>query len=574
MKNLYCILTLLILTMHSCMRHSYSPRLVTADSLCHTNPDSAMRMLGTMSADTTGMGSDDLWYYRLLCIKAADKAYIKPASSKEADRILRHYEDGGDSRLLSEAYFYAGSVYRDLNDAPQAIEYFQKALKCMPEEKKRMKSNIYNQIGQLFILQGLSDLAVKSYLEAYKIDMQLKDTINIIYSLRDIGFAYNRQNKTDTCELAFKEALSLAQAKGDSSLIQDIRLQLAGIYAEIKEYAKALTLINKCNIIEEHADRSAAFAIAATIYTELGSYDTARIYCDSLLAFGNVYAKKAAYRHLLQISREKNEYGDVNKYAGKYEEYCDSVERIGSQETTANIHAHFNYNLRTQEIARLKAQRAKNIIIATVIMLALAICTCIALYMSYKIKRKNDKQRNLLNKLRRYQYEMTQEYRKANLMEIENLEHQISIYKDKNKGLTELLKEQRAILVAANKRSEICLNDQETFMQNIHGTNIYKTILDKIKATKPLSAEEWHELDIAINGFINNFRERLYEACNMNEHEYSICMLIKIDVKMKDIATLVGRSPSAITMSRKRMHAKIFGKAGHGSDFDTFIKSL
>lgn len=574
MRYLYGILVLLALAMHSCMRHSYSPRLVTADSLCRTNPDSAMRMLGTVSADTAYMSRDDLWYYRLLCIKAADRAYIKPASSKEADRILRHYEDGGDSRLLPEAYFYAGSVYRDLNDAPQATEYFQKALKCMPEEKKRMKSNIYNQIGQLFILQGLSKLAAEAYLEAYKIDMQLKDTINIIYSLRDIGFAYYRQNKTDSCKLAFKEALSLAQAKGDSSLTQDIRLQLAGIYAEIKEYAKALTLINKCNIIEEHADRSAAFAIAATVYTEQGSYDTARIYCDSLLAFGSVYAKKAAYRHLLQISREKNEYGDINKYAGKYEEYCDSVEKIGSQETTAKIYAHFNYNLRTQEIARLKAQRAKNIIIATVIMLALAICTCIALYMSYKIKRKNDKQRNLLNKLRRYQYEMTQEYRMANLMEIESLEHQISIYRDKNQGLTELLKEQRAILVAANKRSEICLNDQKTFMQNIHGTNIYKTILAMIKSSRPLSAEEWQELDSAINGFVNNFRDRLYDTCNINELEYNICMLIKIDVKMKDIAMLVGRTSSAITMSRKRLHEKVFGKAGHAADFDSFIKSL
>lgn len=574
MKHLYCILTFLTLTMHSCMRHSYPPHLVAADSLCHTNPDSAMYMLSIMSADTTDMGSDDLWYYRLLCIKAADKAYNRHTSSKEIDRILHHYENGGDSRLMAEAYFYAGSVYRDLNDAPQAIEYFQKALQCMPEEEKRMKGNIYNQIGQLFILQGLSDFAADAYLEAYKIDMQLKDTINIIYSLRDIGFAYNRLNKTDSCELAFKEALSLAQTKGDSCLIKDIRLQQAGIYAEIKEYAKALTLINKCNIIEEHADRSAAFAIAATIYTKLGSYDTARICCDSLLAFGNVYAKKAAYRHLLQISREKNEYDNINKYAGKYEEYCDSVERIGSQETTANIHAHFNYNLRTQEIARLKAQRAKNIIAVTLIMLVLTICTSIALYMLYKIKRKNNKQRNLLNKLRRYQYEMTQEYRKANLMEIESLEHQISIYKDKNKGLTELLKEQRTMLIAANKRSEICLNSQETFMQNIHDTNIYRTILDKIKVTKPLSAEEWQDLDITINRFINNFRVRLYEACNMNEHEYSICMLIKIDIKMKDIAILVGRSPSAITMSRKRMHAKIFGKAGNGSDFDTFIKSL
>ena len=574
MRYLYGILVLLALAMHSCMRHSYPPRFIIADSLCLANPDSALRMLDAMSADTSAMGSADLWFYRLLCIKAYDKAYIKQTSSKDADRMLHHYENGGDSRLLHEAYFYAGSVYRDLNDAPQAIEYFQKALECMPEEKKRMRSNAYNQIGQLFILQGLTDLALAEYQEAYKIDMQLKDTVNIIYSLRDIGFAYNRLNKNDSCELAFNKALSLAQAKGDGCLMQDIRLQLAGIYAEKNEYAKALALINRCNITEEHADRSAAFAIAAKIQIGIGNYDTARIYCDSLLTFGSVYAKKAAYRYLLQISREKKDYDGIDKYAGKYEEYCDSVEKISSQEIIANMHAMFNYNLRTQEIARLKAQRAQNIIIATVIMLLLVISTCIAIYISYKIKRKNDRQRDLLNKLRRYQYEMSQEYRRANQIEIENLEHQIIIYKDKNKELVESLKEQRAMLIAANKRSEICLNDRETFMQNIYNTNIYKTILAMIKSSRPLSAEEWQELDSAINGFVNNFRDRLYDTCNINELEYNICMLIKIDVKMKDIAMLVGRTSSAITMSRKRLHEKVFGKAGHAADFDSFIKSL
>lgn len=90
------------------------------------------------------MDEDALWYYRLLCVKAADKAYIKHTSPKEINEILNHYEKGGDSRLLPAAYFYAGSVYRDLNDAPQAVEYFQKALEYVPEKDLRMKSRIYN----------------------------------------------------------------------------------------------------------------------------------------------------------------------------------------------------------------------------------------------------------------------------------------------------------------------------------------------------------------------------------------------------------------------------------------------
>ncbi len=51
-------------------------------------------------------------------------------------------------------------------------------------------------------------------------------------------------------------------------------------------------------------------------------------------------------------------------------------------------------------------------------------------------------------------------------------------------------------------------------------------------------------------------------------------MLIKIGINMKDIATLVGRRPSAITMARKRLHTKILGRSGNGNDFDEFIKSL
>lgn len=60
----------------------------------------------------------------------------------------------------------------------------------------------------------------------------------------------------------------------------------------------------------------------------------------------------------------------------------------------------------------------------------------------------------------------------------------------------------------------------------------------------------------------------------MSGHEYNICMLIKIGINMKDIATLVGRRPSAITMARKRLHTKILGRSGNGNDFDEFIKSL
>lgn len=574
MRNLYGILILLVLIIPSCVRHSYPPQLITVDSLCSTCPDSALHMLDSMKDSCRAMDEDALWYYRLLCVKAADKAYIKHTSPKEINEILNHYENGGDSRLLPEAYFYAGSVYRDLNDAPQAVEYFQKALEHVPDKDLRMKSRIYNQIGQVFMSQGLTDMAVSAYKEAYKKDALLKDTANMIYSLRDIGYAYNKKAENDSCEQVFRQALVLSQDKGDKELERDIQGQIAGIYVERGKYREALMILDKYNILADNTDKSAHLYIAAAIYMGTEDYDKAEKYCDSLRMYGNIHAKRVAYKHLMRICSKKKEYEKVSIYSDKYEEYCDSVERIRAQEAVANIHAIFNYNLRTKEIARLKAKRAHNLIIFASIISFLSLCTCIALYILHKIIRRNERQKELFHRLRRYQYEMSQDYRKENLAEIHRLEQQISTFKDKNHELVIMLEEQRTLLIAANKKSETDYNDKISSMQRIYDTVIYKSVLNKARTDKPLSDIEWEELDVVINNNIKNFRKRLYDICKMSSHEYNICMLIRLDLKMKDIAVLVGRSSSAITMVRKRLHTKILGKSGNGNDFDEFVKSL
>lgn len=574
MKHIYGILILIVFTILSCVRHSYPSLLVTADSLCNVCPDSALHMLNSMKDSSRAMDEDARWYYRLLCVKAADKAYIKHTSPKEINEILNHYENGGDNRLLPEAYFYAGSVYRDLNDAPQAVEYFQKALEYVPDKDLRMKSRIYNQIGQVFISQGLTDMAVSAYKEAYKKDALLKDTANMIYSLRDIGYAYNKKAEDDSCEQVFRQALVLAQDKGDKELERDIQGQIAGIYVERGKYREALMILDKYNILAGNKDKSANLYIAAAAYMGIRNYDLAKECCDSLRMYGNIHAKRVAYKHLMEICSKKKEYEKISAYANKYEEYCDSVERVGAQEAVANIHALFNYNLRTKEIASLKEKRARNIIIFTSVISILALCTCLVLYILYKTIRRNERQKELFHRLRRYQYEMSQDYRKENLAEIHRLEQQISTFKDKNHELVIMLEEQRTLLIAANKKSETDYNDKISSMQRIYDTAIYKSVLNKARTDNPLSDIEWEELDVVINNNIKDFRKRLYDICKMSSHEYNICMLIRLDLKMKDIAVLVGRSSSAITMVRKRLHKKILGKSGNGNDFDEFVKSL
>ncbi|MBR4921953.1 MAG: hypothetical protein IKZ62_11670, partial [Prevotella sp.] len=43
-------------------------------------------------------------------------------------KLMSYFEDKGSLNEKQEVFYYAGSVYRDLQDTPRALEYFLKSL--------------------------------------------------------------------------------------------------------------------------------------------------------------------------------------------------------------------------------------------------------------------------------------------------------------------------------------------------------------------------------------------------------------------------------------------------------------
>ncbi|MBR3920246.1 MAG: hypothetical protein IKJ59_16215, partial [Clostridia bacterium] len=65
----------------------------------------------------------------LLDIRLRDKAFIAHNSDSTMKAVCRFFENQGSARDKQEAYYYMGSVYRDLNDYPNAVTYFLKSIK-------------------------------------------------------------------------------------------------------------------------------------------------------------------------------------------------------------------------------------------------------------------------------------------------------------------------------------------------------------------------------------------------------------------------------------------------------------
>ena len=218
-KILYSFyISFIICMLCSCGGHHYPPSLLTADSLTEVNPDSAVALLRQLRPQMQRERKTIRMYHRLLTIKAADKAdQLQPV----ADSILplvKYYEGRGDKSLLPTAYYYAGRTYYELHDAPQALDYFQKAAEVVNENNDDLRNAIYSQMGTLCLNQGLYILAEESYGNEYNLALSVRDTLGMVYALRDIAFV--KEAKEDHYEAlkCLKEAYELAISKYNKGL--------------------------------------------------------------------------------------------------------------------------------------------------------------------------------------------------------------------------------------------------------------------------------------------------------------------------------------------------------------------
>ncbi|MDE7379276.1 MAG: tetratricopeptide repeat protein [Paraprevotella sp.] len=559
----------------SCSTPDYRRELIEIDSISSVDPQRAMRMLDSIKTEMLSAPEHEQMYYRLLCIKAPDKAYIKHTSDCDILPLVEYYETKGDKRLLAEAYYYAGRAYLHLNDSPQALEYYQKAIDTLSDKgNEELKDILYFQMGRLFLNQALYSKAVNMYKHAYKYQIERKDTQNAIHTLRDLAYTYNKMEAKDSSLNYYQQAYRLAESKNDSHMKINVMSQMASFYIGKGDYAKAWECLQPG--LKEHynIELSPNYVMALKICMCTGQYGDALFYGKELMNVGTVHAKQTASRSLTELYLMRKDYDNARKYLQSFQELTDSVNRITATESVNRMNSLYNYNLRAKENLALKAENLRKQSVTT--MAVTVLCIMVIVFISY-VARNRQKQRfqaERLSRVKKELFEQSEEYVRKNNEKLGELEEELKRMSDENLLLIGRIEEQRADLILAN---EIALKRQgrmESVRARIMGTEIYRTIQEHIRHDKVIMRMEWEELDRMINREIPGFRDNLYSYYTISSHEYHVCMLIRLDISPKDMAGLLGCTPSAVSKVRKRLQEKFFSDSGTAKDFDNFIHSL
>lgn len=210
MKRLKAILLLLagISILFSCVSPvSYPEAMQKAIRCMEECPDSALTYLSSLDSLIRYEPEETRMYYELLTTKAEDKKYIPHTSDSLMQEIVHFYESYDDNEKLMEAYYYLGSVYRDMKDAPRAVAAFQQAADVGEgSQRYDLLGRIYEQMGTLLAYQSLYEDALQVYKISYAYSQKRKDELGLVYSLRNQGRMYDSLNHPDSAEYYYQAA--------------------------------------------------------------------------------------------------------------------------------------------------------------------------------------------------------------------------------------------------------------------------------------------------------------------------------------------------------------------------------
>ena len=522
-------------------------------------------------------GEDARMEERLRKIQAADKAFVVQESTDEIDSIVHYFEKHPSKELLPLSYYYAGRIYSDLEDAPQALDYFQKVLESEPQDS--LAALAHSQMGSLLLRQRMVTASIEHVQAAYEYDVQQADTTGMIFDLRDMGNAFRcTEDEVDSCLNYYEEALRLATEQGDALMQEELKGSIAVYLIQTDSLQAAWQLLHPLLVDINQRDASSASTLrstAAEYYLKTGNTDSACIFFEQLTESGTLYAKQEAYRQLAKHSLAK---GDLQKAADlllNYEKYTDSIAITMQTEALSQADALFNYRLRERENQRLMKTMTKTKTIAAGAIGLLLLSGFTMLFLNERNKRKQIVQQlhmERMKEVQEQQYKRSLAYMEENEKKMKELEEQMEKTGQENTLLRKTIQK----LKYANELASIQMQEHQQADKQVKSSSIYQRIqiLLNNKESIGINDEIWKELEEVVEQAYNGFLKRVEDLCPLNWQERNLCLLLKAGFSPSNIAILTAHSKQSISSTRSRLYERSFLEKGTPSQWDEFILSI
>lgn len=521
---------------------------------------------GVALTSCSGNTTADAMRRELLRAKEMNREYVPFTTDSVMKQVVAYFDRYGTPIEKMEAHYLLGCVYRDLGEAPQALQCYQDAVETDSDPSLLIK--VYGQMAELYDAQNLpsDEISVMKKIQHYA--LLEHDSLMYIRALELMTKPYYKLGDTAKVIETVWEAHRLYTEVGDSQKAANAFATLAHIMVKrgqleeadrlLREYETKTGLFDEMGNIERGHEMY--YYIKGNYYLEAGKTDSAETFLRKLLPD---YYPADAYRGLLSVYQKRKELDSIAKYARLFEATLDSLNNTRRIETVHQMAALYDYHRFQQKadeeaLEASEARNRANIAIVLVALISIATCTLFIWYRKSKHKELDKLSEDCLvisGLLAKARMELDEERKAADSYDSIEAEMQEKL-EEKSNEVKEL--ESRLQQLEEHYQSVAQLDSREKKKNSEAVKAIRKRAEWKFGAHLP-SADEWLKLTNQFRLDFPYYYATLTQGKKLSINELRTCMLLMLDFKEGEIAGLLDVKPQRVTNIKKRVNMKLFG---------------
>lgn len=496
--------------------------------------------------------------------------YQMPRNSSESEEFLlqaRKIINSGTfddkAKRLAEISLLLGNIYYKRSNYVEAVSNYLNAKKIFEELRDTIRlASVLNNIGVVHRYQKENDKAIQYYKRAAELAEKIKDTFIIAASNNMMGVSYRKLKKLDSALLCYNRAIELYSAINSEKWVRSVRRNLVTLYVAQKKFDKSLPIrLEQLAYVKKEGN---SMSLATNYYNvsrdyfRAGDFEKSLKYADSSLRV----AQKLGYKDKIARAflRKSNTYKSMSNFKEAYNNhvnykiYQDSVYNVENVKKIQKLELKYEFD-KQKEVLELQTKQQES---KTQLYIFLFFSLLIAggtvgylLYRNYTARARIVREKLEKEKLKK---ELLREKVKVSESELK------SLVADNSMRLTfiqELSQQIKGDKKESNSK-EIQKYTQSLLLrlqQQIATESKLSSIQDRVKE---------------IN---RGFDEKIMAAFpNLTKTEREICSLLRVNLSIKEIASIRNATTDSVKALRYRIRKKL--QVPNTEELEHFIQSL
>lgn len=546
--NRYCFLILITLGVFACDTQltPYMEQLTQWDKALENNPETIGDSLATLNV--AKLNKAEKAYYYLLEAAVADKNLKQLKNDSTLLISERYYNSKKDYYALARTQYYLSKYQKEPQKIYELLKTAEINFEKSPKDDYHILGLIYYWLGQIQYRQYNTSEAELYYKKSNQIYSEVKDSLYMIYSLRQLGRIYSNQKSFDLAKKNFAEALNILDNIDDvnstqiTQLYASILINQSLLFQKTGDLDSAFVISKKCISIIEKRNipiKSSFYFIFIKILKLKGEIDSCKYYGIKMknVAFkeNNLFNLVNCYKTLSQIEEEQKNYQKACEFNSKYNELKDELNSKHEREILKELEQ--KYALAEKEKENLK-DRNKSLWYFTISLTIALTASIVALYFSWIHRKLKVKNAHLSEEIAKTQWGFA------------------------------LSKELIADNSSAYEKLELLLTKNIKLIPN----KVYYEFENSLKAQK----EEYSQrLFSALTNIDNNFIEKLQRKFpELNIDEVMLAYMLRHEWDINDIAQVFRISFEAFKKRKYRLKVKILGTDNNKISLEDYLNKM